>query len=174
MLARSASYPLPSQAVLCRSSYLSYQFATTVVSRLITMFGSKILSTVLLAALSVASVSAVTVEKVRARQDQTCVATCGSVCYYQEDLDEAVKTGYGLHQQGKTVGSNDYPHEYEDREGFDFPGPSPYYEFPILSSFEPYDGGSPGADRVVFNDDGDFQGAITHTGASGNNFVECT
>lgn len=72
------------------------------------------------------------------------------------------------------TGSNDYPHQYNNREGFDFPGQAPYYEFPILSSFDPYDGGSPGADRVVFNEGGDYQGAITHTGASGNNFVECT
>ncbi|KAI1397367.1 hypothetical protein F4819DRAFT_499556 [Hypoxylon fuscum] len=135
------------------------------------MFGSKIFPIILLAAVSV---SALAVEKIAPRQDQTCVATCGSQCYWQEDIDEAVKQGYGLYQSGKTVGSNDYPHQYNDREGFDFPGPSPYFEFPILSSFEPYDGGSPGADRVVFNSAGDYQGAITHTGASGNNFVECT
>ena len=61
-----------------------------------------------------------------------------------------------------------------NREGFDFPGASPYFEFPILSSFKPYTGGSPGADRVVFNSAGDYQGSITHTGASGNNFVACT
>jgi hypothetical protein len=34
--------------------------------------------------------------------------------------------------------------------------------------------GSPGADRVVFNEDGEYAGAITHTGASGNNFVGCS
>ncbi|KAI1486129.1 guanyl-specific ribonuclease T1 [Biscogniauxia mediterranea] len=105
---------------------------------------------------------------------QSCVATCGTVCYWQEDIDEAVAAGYKLHQEGQTVGSNDYPHQYNNREGFDFPGASPYYEFPILSSYDPYTGGSPGADRVVFNDSGDFQGAITHTGASGNNFVACS
>ncbi|KAI1375850.1 hypothetical protein F4677DRAFT_102775 [Hypoxylon crocopeplum] len=137
------------------------------------MFGFKVLPAFLLAAVSVVNVSALVVKKVVTRQDQTCVATCGSVCYWQEDIDEAVKQGYGLYQSGDTVGSNDYPHEYEDREGFDFPGAAPYYEFPILSSFDPYDGGSPGADRVVFNSAGDYQGAITHTGASGNNFVAC-
>lgn len=35
-------------------------------------------------------------------------------------------------------------------------------------------GGSPGADRVVFNTNGQYAGAITHTGASGNNFVGCS
>ncbi|OTA80808.1 hypothetical protein M434DRAFT_86027, partial [Hypoxylon sp. CO27-5] len=73
------------------------------------------------------------------------------------------------------IGSDEYPHQYNDYEGFKFPDAAPYYaEFPILSSFKPYTGGSPGADRVVFNSNGNYEGAITHTGASGNNFVECT
>ncbi|KAI1085602.1 hypothetical protein F5B20DRAFT_575110 [Whalleya microplaca] len=136
------------------------------------MFGSKI-SAILLAAVSVVNASVLAVEKIAVRQDQTCVATCGTVCYWQEDIDEAVAAGYKLHQSGSTVGSNDYPHEFDNREGFDIPDPAPWYEFPILSSFDPYTGGSPGADRVVFNDAGKFQLAVTHTGASGNNFVQC-
>ena len=79
-----------------------------------------------------------------------------------------------LFQEGETVGSNDYPHTFNNREGFDFAVGGPYQEFPILSSFDPYTGGSPGADRVVFNENGQYAGAITHNGASGNNFVECT
>ncbi|XXH04817.1 hypothetical protein Hte_011239 [Hypoxylon texense] len=133
------------------------------------MFGSKIVSTVLVAAVSV---SALVVEKVVPRED--CVATCGSVCYWQSDIDAAVKKGYSLYQSGQTLGSDDYPHQYNDYEGFDFPDPAPWYEFPILSSFDVYSGGSPGADRVVFNNAGSYQAAITHTGASGNDFVACT
>ena len=34
--------------------------------------------------------------------------------------------------------------------------------------------GSPGPDRVVINGSGQRAGVITHTGASGNNFVGCT
>lgn len=34
--------------------------------------------------------------------------------------------------------------------------------------------GSPGADRVVINSACQQAGAITHTGASGNNFVGCS
>lgn len=34
--------------------------------------------------------------------------------------------------------------------------------------------GSPGADRVIINTACQQAGAITHTGASGNNFVGCT
>ncbi|KAH9900434.1 ribonuclease-domain-containing protein [Xylariomycetidae sp. FL2044] len=134
------------------------------------MFGPKLIP-ILLAAVSAVGVS-VNAEKVEARQE--CVYTCGSVCYWQEDIDEAVDAGYSLYESGDTLGDNEYPHQYNNYEGFDFPGSSPYYEFPILSSYEVYDGGSPGADRVVFNSAGDFQGAITHTGASDNDFVECT
>ncbi|KAI1768749.1 hypothetical protein GGR53DRAFT_476935 [Hypoxylon sp. FL1150] len=133
------------------------------------MFGSKIFPAILLAAVSV---SALAVEKIAPRA--ACVATCGSVCYWQSDIDAAVQKGYSLYQSGQTLGSDDYPHQYNDYEGFDFPDPAPWYEFPILSSYDVYSGGSPGADRVVFNSAGDYQASITHTGASGNDFVECT
>ena len=33
--------------------------------------------------------------------------------------------------------------------------------------------GSPGPDRVVITEDCELAGSITHTGASGNNFVAC-
>lgn len=74
------------------------------------------------------------------------------------------------HQQNNTGG---YPHEYHDYEGFSFPTVAPWYEFPILSSYDPYTGGSPGPDRVIFDSKGAFDSVITHTGASGDNFVAC-
>ncbi|KAI0911461.1 guanine specific ribonuclease N1 [Ustulina deusta] len=132
------------------------------------MFGSKILPVVL------AAVSAVTVSGAAIEKKQSCAATCGSVCYTQGEIDDAVSQGYGYHEDGQTVGSGDYPHQYNNYEGFDFPDPGPWYEFPVLSSGSVYTGGSPGADRVVFDSDGNFQDAITHTGASGNDFVGCT
>ncbi|KAI0097597.1 guanine specific ribonuclease N1 [Nemania sp. FL0031] len=132
------------------------------------MFVSKILPIVL------AAVSAVTVSGAAIEKKQSCAKTCGSVCYTQSAIDDAVQQGYGYYEDGETVGSNDYPHQYNNYEGFDFPDAGPWYEFPILSSGDAYTGGSPGADRVVFNADGSFQDAITHTGASGNDFVGCT
>ncbi|RYC55198.1 hypothetical protein CHU98_g11010 [Xylaria longipes] len=119
------------------------------------------------------AISAVTVSGAAVGRRQSCAYTCGDNCYTQSNIDDAVTKGYGYQQDGETVGSNDYPHQYNDYEGFDFPDKAPWYEFPILTSGA-YTGGSPGADRVVFNADGKFQDAITHTGASGNNFVECT
>ncbi|TAQ90568.1 hypothetical protein B7494_g1091 [Chlorociboria aeruginascens] len=80
---------------------------------------------------------------------------------------------------GKTQGSDDYPHQYEDYEDFDFPDcDSPYYEFPIFKG-KTYSGGSPGADRVVIGShngkNAAFCGVITHYGASSENgFVGCT
>jgi len=108
------------------------------------------------------------------RQTQTCVDTCGSTCYWQSDIDAALQKGYSLHQAGQTEGSDEYPHEFDDREGFDIPVAGPWYEFPILNSFEVYNGGSPGADRVVFNSEGVLAIVVTHTGATDDDFLQCT
>ncbi|KAH0838937.1 hypothetical protein AYO21_05983 [Fonsecaea monophora] len=107
------------------------------------------------------------------RQQQSCAETCGGVCYFQTTIDAAVAKGFSLHQAGQTEGSDDYPHQYNNFEGFDFSVSAPYFEFPILDTFKVYNGGSPGPDRVIFNDDGDYAGVITHTGASGDDFVAC-
>ncbi|BFZ58795.1 hypothetical protein PYCC9005_005860 [Savitreella phatthalungensis] len=103
----------------------------------------------------------------------SCVDYCGNTCYWQNDIDAAVNKGYSDYVNGVQEGSGKYPHQYYDNEGFTFAVDGPYYEFPILSSYKVYNGGSPGPDRVVFNDNGDLAGLITHTGASGNNFKQC-
>lgn len=102
---------------------------------------------------------------------QACAETCGNVCYYQSTIDRAVSAGYKLYQQNQQKG--DYPHLYHNYEGFDFGVPGPYQEYPIMSDFDAYEGGSPGADRVIFNTKGALAGTVTHTGASGNDFIEC-
>jgi hypothetical protein len=104
---------------------------------------------------------------------QTQSVTCGSDTYTISQLDAALQKGYSLYQAGKTEGSDKYPHEYEDHEGFTFLIAGPWYEFPILES-EVYSGGSPGADRIVFNGSGNYAGSITHTGAKGDDFVGCS
>ncbi|KAJ5960693.1 uncharacterized protein N7479_007843 [Penicillium vulpinum] len=103
---------------------------------------------------------------------RACAATCGTVCYTSSAISAAQAAGYKLEAAGNDV--NDYPHVYNNYEGFDFPVSGTYYEFPILSSGKVYTGSSPGADRVVFNTANKLAGVITHTGASGNNFVACT
>lgn len=72
-----------------------------------------------------------------------------------------------------TPATGGYPHQYNDYEGFTFPTSGPWYEFPILSTYKVYTGGSPGADRVIFDGSGTFDSLITHTGASGDDFVAC-
>jgi ribonuclease T1 len=77
----------------------------------------------------------------------------------------------------KVFNQNRHSHSldrYNDYEGFSFPVSGPYWEFPILSSHEVYSGGRPGADRVIFNDNGGLAGLITHQGASGNDFLQCS
>jgi len=34
----------------------------------------------------------------------SCVYTCGSVCYWQEDIDAALAKGYSLYKSGDDVG----------------------------------------------------------------------
>ncbi|CAK4030265.1 guanyl-specific ribonuclease F1 [Lecanosticta acicola] len=104
------------------------------------------------------------------RQSST---TCGNNYYSSDQVNDALNQGYNYYASGEQVGSDDYPHTYNNYEGFDFPVSGPYQEFPIEESGV-YTGGSPGADRVVFNSDGEYAGAITHTGASGNDFVGCS
>jgi len=119
--------------------------------------------------------------------------TCGSVVYTAAQVNAASTKAYSLYKAGTTLGSNSYPHTFNNNEGFSFAVAGPYQEFPILPSGV-YTGGtsstsnfllawvrevlldnigSPGADRVVINTSGKQAGGITHTGASGNNFVKC-
>ncbi|PYH83160.1 RNase Ms,minor [Aspergillus uvarum CBS 121591] len=104
---------------------------------------------------------------------ESCAYTCGSTCYWASDVSAAQAQGWSLHESGDTI--DDYPHVYRDDEGFAFGVSGTYYEYPILSSFDVYTGGSPGADRVIFNADDELAGVITHTGASDyDGFVECS
>jgi hypothetical protein len=102
----------------------------------------------------------------------SCFETCGTVCYSQKTINAAVAAGYKLYKEKKENGN--YPHTENNYEGFDFNVTGPYQEYPVMSSFVAYNGGSPGADRVVFNTKGLLAGVVTHTGASGNDFVQCT
>lgn len=121
-------------------------------------------------------------------------ATCGTDKYTAAQITAAKNAACNYVRQGATAGSSKYPESYQDREGFTFSGvDGPYYEFPILNSGKVYTGGeffirtwtiyartdfavgSPGADRIVINDQCTLAGEITHTGSSvTNGFVGCT
>ncbi|KAF2873497.1 Ribonuclease/ribotoxin [Massariosphaeria phaeospora] len=109
-------------------------------------------------------------DSIEARQ---CYVQCGSTCYTSSQVTAARNSGYNYVRQGSTAGGSTYPHRYNNYEGFDFLVSGPYYEFPLRTSGV-YTGGSPGADRVVFNGSGQRAGEITHTGADGSAFVACS
>ncbi|KAF7553532.1 hypothetical protein G7Z17_g3556 [Cylindrodendrum hubeiense] len=107
---------------------------------------------------------------IETRQSAT---TCGSTSFTAAQVRAAANAACSYYQAGDTAGTSTYPHTYNNYEGFDFLVSGPYQEFPILTSGV-YTGGSPGANRVVISTSCGYAGAITHTGASGNNFVGCT
>ncbi|KAK8930055.1 Guanyl-specific ribonuclease F1 [Metarhizium anisopliae] len=98
---------------------------------------------------------------------------CGGVQYTAGAVQAAADAACDYVQSGSHAGSSTYPHRYNNYEGFNFPVAGPYNEFPILKSGKIYTGGSPGPDRVVISNSCSLAGVITHTGASGNNFVGC-
>ncbi|KAI0514333.1 Ribonuclease/ribotoxin [Xylaria bambusicola] len=103
--------------------------------------------------------------------EERAATTCGSTYYSATQVNQAAQKACTYYKAGSTA--NSYPHTYNNFEGFSFPISGPYLEFPMLSSGV-YTGGSPGADRVIINTSCKLAGAITHTGASGNNFVGCS
>ncbi|KAG7094960.1 hypothetical protein E1B28_005761 [Marasmius oreades] len=98
--------------------------------------------------------------------------TCGSNVYTVSQVVSAVSNG--VSHLNSPIGSDSYPHIFENREGLPMfcTGKTVFEEYPILKSGA-YNGGSPGADRVVFSSDGVYCAVITHTGAGGNNFLAC-
>ncbi|THU78729.1 Ribonuclease/ribotoxin [Dendrothele bispora CBS 962.96] len=98
--------------------------------------------------------------------------TCGSDVYSVNQVVAAVNAG--VNHLDDPIGSDSYPHTFNNFEGLDLfcSGETRFNEFPILTSGT-YNGGSPGADRVVFSNDGTYCAVVTHTGASGNDFVSC-
>ncbi|KAI0842198.1 ribonuclease-domain-containing protein [Hypoxylon sp. FL0890] len=116
-----------------------------------------------------ASVAAIPLVGERAEQAAT---TCGSTYYSATAVNQAAQRACSDYNSGSAPGG--YPHTYNNYEGFSFAVSGPYLEFPLLSSGSVYTGGSPGPDRVVINTSCKLAGEITHTGASGNNFVGCS
>ncbi|KAI6136481.1 Ribonuclease/ribotoxin, partial [Pisolithus sp. B1] len=59
--------------------------------------------------------------------------------------------------------------------GFSFPScSSEFFEYPLEQGYV-YTGGSPGADRVIYDSSGNFCACLTHTGAAKHDgFVECS
>ncbi|KAG6817710.1 hypothetical protein H0H87_004501 [Tephrocybe sp. NHM501043] len=94
------------------------------------------------------------------RQASGC--SCAGVAYTASDIFKAVA-------KAEAGGASGYPHKYHDYEGFSFPACSgTFYEYPLKSG-SVYSSGSPGANRVIYDTDGDICACLTHTGASTTN-----
>lgn len=57
-----------------------------------------------------------------------------SQTYSASQVNAAVNQACNYYENGQQVGSNDYPHKYNNYEGFDFQASGPWQEFPILKS----------------------------------------
>ena len=75
---------------------------------------------------------------------------CDNKTTYDKDaINAACTEALQLASEKRTLGRDKYPHVYNDYEKFNFShAQKPYLEFPIVSDGS-YEGGSPGADRVV-------------------------
>ncbi|CAE6519175.1 unnamed protein product [Rhizoctonia solani] len=108
-------------------------------------------------------------------------ANCGKNTFTATEVEAAAAAAASHAAAGSQIGKNKYPHRFNNREGFEFQSNCnpPFLEFPIFNS-KVYAGGSPGPDRVfiprfrvqLINPTG-LTGVITHTGASGNGFLQC-
>ncbi|KIJ65008.1 hypothetical protein HYDPIDRAFT_131178 [Hydnomerulius pinastri MD-312] len=98
---------------------------------------------------------------------QSAGCTCGSAKYSASDVTNAIN-------QAEGSGGGKYPHQYHDYEKFSFPScQGNFYEYP-LEEGKVYTGGSPGADRVIYDEKHNFCACLTHHGSSQRDgFVEC-
>ncbi|KAI0889852.1 Ribonuclease/ribotoxin [Annulohypoxylon maeteangense] len=119
----------------------------------------------------VAFIASVAAAPIVEERDSLAATTCGSTYYTATQVNQAAQKACSYYTSGSAPGG--YPHTYNNYEGFSFAVSGPYLEFPMLTSGV-YTGGSPGADRVIINTSCKLAGEITHTGASGNNFVGCS
>ncbi|CAE6407102.1 unnamed protein product [Rhizoctonia solani] len=105
---------------------------------------------------------------------------CGRNAFTSTQVERAASAAASRVAQGPPgqIGKNKYPHRFNNREGFVFSPncKAPLFEFPIFQN-KVYTGESPGPDRVIIGSirgsDAAYCGLITHTGAQGNNFVQC-
>lgn len=84
---------------------------------------------------------------------------CGGKSYSASQVNRAINNA-----ESGNYDSSGYPHTYNNYEGFDFSSfcDGPYKEYPLKATSSGYTGGSPGADRVVYDsDDGTFCGAVS-------------
>jgi hypothetical protein len=63
--------------------------------------------------------------------NNTTEIVCGQNKYTIAQIQSASDAACNHMEDGTTVGSSSYPHQYRNLEGFDFAVSGPYYEFPV-------------------------------------------
>lgn len=123
--------------------------------------------------------------------------TCGSNRYSAQQILDATTEACRLYAANQQLGTNNYPHQFNNREGLVFAASGPYQEFPVIAGGAVYAGrespfpsipvrhvragakcgtGSPGPDRIVVKPGSskcEYVGSMTHTGATNNAFLPC-
>jgi hypothetical protein len=114
-----------------------------------------------------------------------CTETSALSLYSQQDIWEAVNTGFAYLQNGAATSAlprfnaRFYPHGFQGvDEGLQYTPTgagnwNAAYEFPLAPrNGSPWNGGgyAPGPDRVVFDNNGIYMGVITHRGEINNAF----
>ncbi|KAJ8487993.1 hypothetical protein ONZ45_g14124 [Pleurotus djamor] len=96
--------------------------------------------------------------------------------YIESQVRFALQRGRDYQAKGIQVGKNKYPHRFGNREGLVWPQActAPFQEFPILND-RVFTGkpDTPGAERIVWDVNGNFCGCMTHNGVKGNSFQLC-
>lgn len=83
---------------------------------------------------------------------QSCFVQCGSTCYTSAQVSAARAAGFSHSSGGTQAGSSNYPHTYNNYEGFDFLVSGPYVEFPLKTSGVYTGGRSSGISQVCVHD----------------------
>ncbi|KIJ65002.1 hypothetical protein HYDPIDRAFT_24489 [Hydnomerulius pinastri MD-312] len=102
----------------------------------------------------------------------TLSCSCPSNSYVSTDITGAINKAVS---RGLQTGRS-YPHQFNNREGFKFSSCSgKLAEYPIFGGSVYSGSGSPGGDRVIYEQGSNtFCGCIAHPAASSGSFVQCT
>lgn len=66
--------------------------------------------------------------------------TCGSNRYTAQQILDATTEACRLYAANQQLGTNNYPHQFNNREGLIFAASGPYQEFPVIAGGAVYTG----------------------------------
>ncbi|PWN25575.1 ribonuclease T1 [Jaminaea rosea] len=101
-------------------------------------------------------------------------ASCGGHTFSRSDINTAINTGVNDNNSGSSPSG--YPHAYyqyaDEHITLSCNDASDYLEFPLENN-RAFTGGSPGAYRAIFTEDGEFCAVVYHASTSDNSFAQC-